>query len=395
MYAGAPVEYGAVDEVFERRRPPVHAGSHRRGSSARRRARRRRSRRSRACFRGPTRSRRAAASRRAAGSRATREICRTERPAFELDRPRPSRRLPLRRRVARDGRRDPRAGGLTRRAVDRLDAPRRATTSRRTTAPAAVAALASAGSGPSRACRSRSVAASRSASSASPGSGKSTVARLLLGLTERTRGEVTFEGRPLEASIAGLAKEQRGRVQMVFQDPGDSLNPLMTVEQIVAEPLLLLRTRRGARRHRGRVPELLELVGSRRRLRQAAASPALRWAAAARCDRPSACDRPRARRLRRGGVVARRLRARADPQPPDGPPAPPRALVPLHLARSLHRAARLRPRRRDVRRPVRRSRRRRRHLHGPPAPLHRRPALGRADPEPGARARAAPDQARR
>ena len=49
-------------------------------------------------------------------------------------------------------------------------------------------------------------------------------------------------------------------MQMVFQDPGDSLDPLMTVEQIVAEPLLLLG--RGAeRRHRGRVPELLELVG--------------------------------------------------------------------------------------------------------------------------------------
>jgi oligopeptide/dipeptide ABC transporter ATP-binding protein len=92
------------------------------------------------------------------------------------------------------------------------------------------------------------------------GSGKSTVARLLLGLTPRTRGEVTFEGRPLEAGKHGLAKGQRGRMQMVFQDPGDSLDPLMTVEQIVAEPLLLL-DRREARRHRGRVPELLELVG--------------------------------------------------------------------------------------------------------------------------------------
>jgi peptide/nickel transport system ATP-binding protein len=92
------------------------------------------------------------------------------------------------------------------------------------------------------------------------GSGKSTVARLLLGLTPRTRGGVTFEGRPLEASKGGLAKEQRGRVQMVFQDPGDSLDPLMSIEQIVAEPLMLL-DRREARKHRGRVPELLELVG--------------------------------------------------------------------------------------------------------------------------------------
>ena len=92
------------------------------------------------------------------------------------------------------------------------------------------------------------------------GSGKSTVARLLLGLTQRTRGSVMFDGRPLEASSGGIAREQRGRVQMVFQDPGDSLNPLMTVDQIVAEPLMLLNRREG-RRNRGRVPELLELVG--------------------------------------------------------------------------------------------------------------------------------------
>ncbi len=92
------------------------------------------------------------------------------------------------------------------------------------------------------------------------GSGKSTVARLLLGLTDRTRGAVTFEGRPLEARRRGIAVEQRGRVQMVFQDPGDSLDPLMTVQQIVAEPLVLLPGRQG-KAARGRVPELLDLVG--------------------------------------------------------------------------------------------------------------------------------------
>jgi peptide/nickel transport system ATP-binding protein len=92
------------------------------------------------------------------------------------------------------------------------------------------------------------------------GSGKSTVARLVLGLTDRTRGRVTLDGSPLEARRGGLAARHRGRVQMVFQDPGDSLNPLMTIEQIVAEPLLLLRGRE-AGHSRGRVPELLELVG--------------------------------------------------------------------------------------------------------------------------------------
>jgi peptide/nickel transport system ATP-binding protein len=93
------------------------------------------------------------------------------------------------------------------------------------------------------------------------GSGKSTVARLLFGLTPKTAGEATLEGRPLEATRrGGLPKELRGRVQMVFQDPGDSLDPMMTVNSIIAEPLHLLRGKEAAAAA-GRVPELLGLVG--------------------------------------------------------------------------------------------------------------------------------------
>ena len=131
------------------------------------------------------------------------------------------------------------------------------------------------------------------------GSGKSTVARLLLGLTPRTRGTVVFEGRGLEASSGGIAKEHRGRVQMVFQDPGDSLNPLMSIEQIVAEPLLLLH-RREARTHRGRVPELLELVGLEADYGKRRPLAALGRPAPAGRDREGAGDRPGADRLRRG-----------------------------------------------------------------------------------------------
>ncbi len=92
------------------------------------------------------------------------------------------------------------------------------------------------------------------------GSGKSTIARLLLGLTPADGGQISFEGAPLRIRHRQLRGAQRGRVQMVFQDPGDSLNPTMTVEQIVAEPLMLLEHRR-ARAFGGRVSELLELVG--------------------------------------------------------------------------------------------------------------------------------------
>jgi oligopeptide/dipeptide ABC transporter ATP-binding protein len=83
----------------------------------------------------------------------------------------------------------------------------------------------------------------------------------LFGLTPKTGGSVTLENRPLEATWGGgLARELRGRVQMIFQDPGDSLDPMMTVGSIVAEPLHLLRGKEAAGA-KGRVPELLRLVG--------------------------------------------------------------------------------------------------------------------------------------
>ena len=233
---------------------------------------------------------------------------------------------------------------------------------------------------------------SHSASWASPGRGSPPSRGSCSASRTRTRGAVTFEGRPLEASKGGIAKEQRGRVQMVFQDPGDSLDPLMTIEKIVAEPLLLLG---GARRgSSGAACPSCSSSSASTPTSAGGAAAALGRPAPAGRDRAGARHRPRAHRLRRGRVVARRLRARADPQPPDGPAAPARALLPVHLARPLHRPARLRPGRGDVRRPVRRGRRRGRDLRGAAAPVHDRAALGGADPEPGARARAAADPAR-
>ncbi len=74
------------------------------------------------------------------------------------------------------------------------------------------------------------------------GCGKSTVARLLLGLYGLTDGTVTFEGqnasKVFEAKDAKAAKTLRARMQMIFQDPYASLNPRWKVFDIVAEPLL-------------------------------------------------------------------------------------------------------------------------------------------------------------
>ena len=70
------------------------------------------------------------------------------------------------------------------------------------------------------------------------GCGKSTVARLLVGLYEPTRGTVSFEGDDIAQTLkAGASQTLRRRMQMIFQDPYASLNPRWKVLNIVAEPL--------------------------------------------------------------------------------------------------------------------------------------------------------------
>jgi oligopeptide/dipeptide ABC transporter ATP-binding protein len=92
------------------------------------------------------------------------------------------------------------------------------------------------------------------------GCGKSTVSRLVLRLIEPDAGTVRFEGRDLGALDAGELRAFRRDAQIIFQDPYASLNPRMTVNQILTEPLalhdLVPKTRR-----RERVEELLRLVG--------------------------------------------------------------------------------------------------------------------------------------
>ena len=94
------------------------------------------------------------------------------------------------------------------------------------------------------------------------GCGKSTLGRLLLRLIEPTEGEVVYDGR----TITGLSQREmrllRRDLQIIFQDPFASLNPRMTVGQIIAEPIRLHRLARGKAVQR-RVEELLAIVGLR------------------------------------------------------------------------------------------------------------------------------------
>jgi peptide/nickel transport system ATP-binding protein len=94
------------------------------------------------------------------------------------------------------------------------------------------------------------------------GCGKSTMARMMVGLLEPTAGRVELEGR----SVADLAREDRKalyrKVQMVFQDPLGSLNPRKTVRSILEAPLKELHGM-DARGRRERVAELMSLVSLR------------------------------------------------------------------------------------------------------------------------------------
>ena len=91
------------------------------------------------------------------------------------------------------------------------------------------------------------------------GSGKTTLARCVLRMTEPTSGSIRYMGRELTEADASAMRELRKELQLVFQDPYASLNPRMTVEEIVGEPLKI----HGWRRPdiRSRVTELLEAVG--------------------------------------------------------------------------------------------------------------------------------------
>ena len=115
------------------------------------------------------------------------------------------------------------------------------------------------------------------------GCGKSTLARLLLRLEEPTAGSIALAGHELTSLNERLLRPLRQDMQMVFQDPYSSLNPRLSVGEIIGEPLIVHKIRDRA----ARVRELLDTVGLDPGRRGPVPGRVLR--------RPAAADRHRSR----------------------------------------------------------------------------------------------------
>ncbi len=95
------------------------------------------------------------------------------------------------------------------------------------------------------------------------GCGKSTLGKAVLRLTEPTDGHVFYDGRDLAHLSSGEMRAERKNLQMIFQDPYASLNPRMTVGQIIGEPMRTFGLANG--NVENQVQELMETVGLSRR----------------------------------------------------------------------------------------------------------------------------------
>jgi len=96
------------------------------------------------------------------------------------------------------------------------------------------------------------------------GCGKSTLGRCIIRLLDPSGGNIVYDGKEITTLKGFDLRAMRRRMQIIFQDPYASLNPRMTVGSIISEPLQIHKIGETKKDRRGRVQELLELVGLRK-----------------------------------------------------------------------------------------------------------------------------------
>lgn len=99
------------------------------------------------------------------------------------------------------------------------------------------------------------------------GCGKSTLGRTVMKLLEPTSGEILFNGKDIAKMSKAEFKPYRTKIQMIFQDPYATLDPRMSVSQLIAEPLQVQHVTANGAETEKRVNELMDMVGLAQRLR--------------------------------------------------------------------------------------------------------------------------------
>ena len=212
------------------------------------------------------------------------------------------------------------------------------------------------------------------------GCGKSTTSSMVMRLLDHTTGSIMFDGQDIGAIPAKkFAKlDLRKRIQMVFQDPTDSLNPRFTAARAIADPILRLGDIRGSKRR----ARALRGAGAAGRAAGRAARPlpasALGRAEGARRHRPRHCAQSRSGDPGRADRGARRLGAGGGAQSAAGPEGAARHELPVRVARPQCGAPAVRPGDRHAGRRHRRARADGAGAVGAAGRLHARAAGGRS-----------------
>ncbi len=168
------------------------------------------------------------------------------------------------------------------------------------------------------------------------GCGKTTLGRVLLRLIPATSGQVFYDGEDILTYNRHQMNEMRKKMQIIFQDPFSSLNPRLSVTNLIAEPMKVCKTVRTRAELQERVKELMKTVGLAERLVNAYPHE-LDGGRRQRIGIARARGEPEAHRLRRADLRAGRVHSGADFEPAQAAAKGHGPYLHLHHARFVRR----------------------------------------------------------